>query len=124
MGTSLVYFSTKDTHTPRWGVQKGNHVHVLSLDAPHHADVMSIYFNARSDFDAAISPDGIDAGTVTWHSPVSRPVQLIAQGLNYADHRDEAGLSANAAGRRKPYFHESKCESLRSKRYDLAPCKL
>ena len=92
MGTAVVRFST-NTDTPAWGVQRGEVIHRLELNASHHRDVMSCYFDRPAEFDAAIGNTSIAIEEATFHSPLSEQVQLFAQGLNYADHRTESGLS-------------------------------
>ncbi|MBE9540594.1 MAG: fumarylacetoacetate hydrolase family protein [Proteobacteria bacterium] len=94
MGTAIVRFSTS-VDAPAWGVKRGEHVHRLALDAPHHRDVMACYFDNRSQFDAAVSDTAIAVEDASFHSPLSEQIQLFAQGLNYADHRSESGLSTN-----------------------------
>ena len=94
MGTSLVRFTTADAPTQRWGVLVQSQVFPLSIssiDSDHHRDVMEIYYSDRARFDASISATGIDATSVEFQAPLSREIQLLAQGLNYASHRAEGG---------------------------------
>ena len=91
MGTRLVRFTTEQTSAERWGVLVGEQVFALSLEADHHRDVMAAYYSDRTRFDASISTEGIDAASVEFESPLSREIQLLAQGLNYASHRAEGG---------------------------------
>jgi 2-keto-4-pentenoate hydratase/2-oxohepta-3-ene-1,7-dioic acid hydratase in catechol pathway len=92
MGTAVVRFNTV-SDAPTWGIQRGEVIHRLELDASHHRDVMACYFDKRAEFDAAIEDASIAIEEATFHSPLSEQVQLFAQGLNYADHRAESGLS-------------------------------
>jgi 2-keto-4-pentenoate hydratase/2-oxohepta-3-ene-1,7-dioic acid hydratase in catechol pathway len=63
-----------------------------------HREVMGLYFNDRSAFDAAVSQELVAISDVVLCSPVSGDVQLFCQGLNYADHREEGGLDDGANG--------------------------
>lgn len=97
MGTRLVKFATEGQGAPRWGVLKGDQVFPLSIDAEHHRDVMEIYFSDRASFDASVAGTGIDATSVELQAPLSRRIQLLAQGLNYATHRVEGGYKGETA---------------------------
>lgn len=46
---------------------------------------------------AGSKPSWIDHRDVTWHAPLPAPSKIVAIGLNYADHTDEAGLDAPAS---------------------------
>lgn len=94
MGTSVVRFTTSESDELHWGVYREGKVHPLALAANHHRDVMQMYFERRSAFDAAISNIAIAENDLVYQAPLSTDIQLICQGLNYASHRVEGGLKA------------------------------
>ncbi len=96
MGTSVVKFNHGSSDQELWGVLSGDVINPLNLVADHHTDLMDCYFNDRARFDAAIESTEISQKDVTFVSPISRSVQLFAQGLNYVDHRAESGLEVDA----------------------------
>jgi 2-keto-4-pentenoate hydratase/2-oxohepta-3-ene-1,7-dioic acid hydratase in catechol pathway len=91
MGTAVVRY-THGGNSGQWGVLKEGRVHALALDYEHHADVMAAYYANRADFDQAIAAEGIDSQEVSYEAPLSKRIQMFAQGLNYASHRAEGGL--------------------------------
>lgn len=107
MGTSLVSFSTENSTQPRWGVLREGSVHPLDTNLKHHRDVMALYFEQRADFDAAIAAEGIPTGELSYHSPLSKHIQMFAQGLNYASHRDESGISNAEEASQNLFFYKS-----------------
>lgn len=97
MGTRLVRFTAPNQRTPGWGVLTQDQVFPLAIDSDHHRDVMDLYFSDRAGFDAAIASAGIAAESVEYEAPLSRRIQLFAQGLNYASHRAEGGFKGETA---------------------------
>lgn len=95
MGTSVVRFTTSESDELHWGVYKEGKVYPLALAANHHRDVMQMYFERRATFDAAVSNIAIAENDLVYQAPLSTDIQLICQGLNYADHRVEGGLKAH-----------------------------
>ena len=95
MGTSVVRFTTSESEDIHWGVRKEGRVYPLALATNHHRDIMHLYFDRRDAFDAAVNSIGIAESDLSYQSPISADIQLICQGLNYADHRVEGGLKAN-----------------------------
>ncbi|MFT4518909.1 MAG: 2-keto-4-pentenoate hydratase/2-oxohepta-3-ene-1,7-dioic acid hydratase in catechol pathway [Halioglobus sp.] len=95
MGTSIVRYSTAESSSPQWGVMAGDSINPLSINSDHHKDLMALYFSDRAAFNGSIDSATVSAGSVEFHSPLSRDIQLLAQGLNYADHRAEGGFDAN-----------------------------
>ena len=81
MGTRLVRFVTEGQGAPRWGVLKQEQVFPLSIEADHHRDVMEVYFSDRAGFDASIAETGIATDSVEFQAPLSRRIQLFAQGI-------------------------------------------
>ncbi len=96
MGTSIVKFS-KDSETQSdWGILKGDSVYPIKQSFLHHRDVLDCYFNTRDRFNSLIAQDPVLSATLKFHSPISDDIQMFAQGLNYASHREEAGLVQEA----------------------------
>ena len=91
MGLSIVNYSTGENDQGTWGVLRDTGIYPLRSDFADHRLLMAAYFNEREQFANAIDDTPVDAGHVTFNSPVSRDVQLYCQGLNYADHRAESG---------------------------------
>lgn len=91
MGLSIVNYSTGEKEQGTWGVLRDSGIYPVRGDFFDHRDLMAAYFNERERFDSAIGDTPVDAGSVTFNSPISRDVQLYCQGLNYADHRAESG---------------------------------
>jgi 2-keto-4-pentenoate hydratase/2-oxohepta-3-ene-1,7-dioic acid hydratase in catechol pathway len=92
MGTSIVRYKTAKNEALSWGVLRGENIFAVDLKMETHRDVMDLYFNNRSDFDAAISQSRAPMAGVQLCAPVSDDIQILCQGLNYADHRAEGGL--------------------------------
>lgn len=93
MGTSIVRYKTKKNRALSWGVLRGENIFTIDLKMDSHRDVMDRYFNDRLDFDAAISQATIPLANALLCAPVSDDIQILCQGLNYADHRAEGGLN-------------------------------
>lgn len=93
MGTAVVNFSETGGATPSWGVLRGDAIHPLDVPVASHRELMDLYFSDREAFDAAVEERSLSCAEVTLDSPISTDVQLYCQGLNYADHRQESGLS-------------------------------
>jgi 2-keto-4-pentenoate hydratase/2-oxohepta-3-ene-1,7-dioic acid hydratase in catechol pathway len=107
MGVSIVRFSNAGNDSVSWGVLRDETVHPLALDYDHHRELMECYFNNRSTFDAAISDRGVDARELRYHAPLSKRIQMFAQGLNYASHRVEGGLSAAVEDEENLVFYKA-----------------
>ncbi|MEM7100102.1 MAG: fumarylacetoacetate hydrolase family protein [Pseudomonadota bacterium] len=91
MGVSLVRYLA-DQGEPSWGILDQNNIRRLDVTNEHHADVMSLFFGNRDAFDEALSGSVTALDQVELLAPLSRRIQLIAQGLNYVDHRIEGGF--------------------------------
>jgi 2-keto-4-pentenoate hydratase/2-oxohepta-3-ene-1,7-dioic acid hydratase in catechol pathway len=96
MGISIVRYTRDTASTPAWGVLREGQVCPLALTAGHHREVMDAYYQDRAGFDAAISPVGVAAGSISYLAPLSQDIQLLCQGLNYASHRAEGGLKEDS----------------------------
>lgn len=93
MGTAVVNFSEASGDSASWGVLRGDVIHPLRVPVASHRELMDLYFSDRGAFDAAVEERSLSSDGVTLNSPISTDVQLYCQGLNYADHRQESGLS-------------------------------
>lgn len=93
MGLSIVNYSIVDSSESAWGVLREGNIFPLRGEYPSHREVMSAYFSNREQFDSCISEDALASEKVAFNSPVTSDVQLYCQGLNYADHRTESGVS-------------------------------
>ena len=91
MGVSILRYE-KNQSQSCWGVLHKNQIRELDIESQHHADVMSLFFSDRVAFDDALSQEIISVDEVKLLAPLSRQIQLIAQGLNYVDHRAEGGF--------------------------------
>jgi 2-keto-4-pentenoate hydratase/2-oxohepta-3-ene-1,7-dioic acid hydratase in catechol pathway len=90
-----------------WGILRDGQVYPLELAATHHREVMDAYYKDRAGFDAAISPVGVAAGSVTYLAPLSQDIQLLCQGLNYASHRAEGGLKEDSHADENLIFYKA-----------------
>ncbi len=93
MGTAIVNVNRRGAEGSSWGVLRDGVIHPLKAQYASHTELMDQYFSDRAAFDAAVEAHSLAVEEVTWNSPVSNTVQLFCQGLNYADHREESGLS-------------------------------
>ncbi|MEM9256787.1 MAG: fumarylacetoacetate hydrolase family protein [Pseudomonadota bacterium] len=91
MGVAVVRYALPDTPT-RWGIVRDQTVHTLNLEGDDHRELMRCYFESRETFEAAIGGSVGTLSEVTLSAPLRRDIQLLCQGLNYADHRLEGGL--------------------------------
>jgi len=92
----LVTFST-EAHGPRLGVVEGEQVaDVCTVDdrlPTRMEELLAGGAEARAAAAAALSgAPRLPLAGVTLHSPVLRPPKILAVGLNYADHVEEAGM--------------------------------
>jgi 2-keto-4-pentenoate hydratase/2-oxohepta-3-ene-1,7-dioic acid hydratase in catechol pathway len=96
MGISVVKYAGKGDDNACWGLLRGGGIHRLEGDYATHREIMAAYFAGRDAFANAVHEQRIAIEDVAFHSPIASDVQLLCQGLNYADHRAESGAS-NAA---------------------------
>ena len=90
MGTSVVKYKSTSGDSA-WGVLKNDAIYPLANNYEHHAELISHYFDDRAGFDLSLADQPV-AGEISFLPPLSERTQLFAQGLNYADHREESGL--------------------------------
>ena len=93
MGISIVNFSETAGSSASWGVLSDDVIRPLKTRYASHREVMASYFAGREAFAADMDEQTVSAGAVELHSPISSDIQLFCQGLNYADHRAESGVS-------------------------------
>ena len=91
MGVSVVRFERAD-HGVRWGVLRGGEIAVLGTDYPSHRELMDDYFDRPQQFHDE-SMARVALNDVSLLAPITRDVQIFCQGLNYATHREEGGVS-------------------------------
>jgi 2-keto-4-pentenoate hydratase/2-oxohepta-3-ene-1,7-dioic acid hydratase in catechol pathway len=93
----LVTFSTADT-PPRVGVVVGDQIVDVTAHDRAIPDRMEAFLEAgqeaRSAAEAALEAGAprLPIADVVLHAPVLRPGKVLAVGLNYADHVEEAGM--------------------------------
>ena len=107
MGTSIVRYVEKETQTPLWGVLNQTGILRLDLAVTHHSELMDLYFQDRSRFDAVLADNSIKTSDVKFLSPLSTSTQLFAQGLNYASHRAESGVKVDADKEENLIFYKA-----------------
>jgi len=93
MGISVVNYTKGNSSDTSWGILRDEKVYPLQGQLSSHRDVMALYFSAREQFDASICDGGLEANSLQFNSPIAQDIQLFCQGLNYADHRSESGVS-------------------------------
>lgn len=91
MGIEIVRLETNEGE--RWGVRDRDEVAVLEHDYASHRELMAAYFAAPDGFDVSGLPR-VAASSVRLLAPVTPDIQIFCQGLNYASHREEGGLTA------------------------------
>lgn len=91
MGICIVRFECP-TRGMRWGVQQGQEIAVLEENYPSHRELMDAYFADPHGF-LNDGTERLTSDAVTLVAPVTRDVQIFCQGLNYASHREEGGVS-------------------------------
>lgn len=90
MGISIVKFQRLNSE-PQWGVASGQTISPIIQSFASHRDVMARYFAHPEPLktDSAM----LQMKDVALLSPVSNDVQIFCQGLNYASHKEEGGLT-------------------------------
>jgi 2-keto-4-pentenoate hydratase/2-oxohepta-3-ene-1,7-dioic acid hydratase in catechol pathway len=93
MGISVINYTAANNTGSSWGVLREGSIYPLQGQFIDHREVMACYFSRRDTFDASIAQDPLASDSIHFNSPISNNVQLFCQGLNYADHRSESGVS-------------------------------
>lgn len=94
MGISVVNYTAGDNADSAWGVLREGSIYPLQGPYADHREVMACYFSKREMFDAGVAQIPLKSDSIHLNSPISQNVQLFCQGLNYADHRSESGLTS------------------------------
>lgn len=79
-----------------WGVRDGDQVAPLAMQPPNLRSLIL----QRDEFLHPANLDGTrtNLSEVEVCAPVSRPLRVVCQGVNYASHREESALSASSRG--------------------------
>ncbi len=93
MGISIVNCTETKSGETFWGVLQANKIYPLAEQYPSHRELMAAYSANPAAFKDVNNDHFVDAEKVQFNSPISADVQLFCQGLNYADHREESGMS-------------------------------
>lgn len=98
MGMAIVRYRLQDQKTEHWGLWQQGAVYPLSTSATTHQSLMAEYFQDPTVFreQCANLPEAL--ADIALLSPIDTTVQLFCQGLNYADHRKESGVTDDVAG--------------------------
>ena len=90
MGLSIIRYTIKNNDKISWGILK-NQKEISPIPAAYgHLSQLIDKFSDNAATWNAIAPS-LNIADVNILSPVTKPCKLICQGLNYADHREEAG---------------------------------
>lgn len=93
MGISVVNYCENSDGNSTWGVLREGAIYPFKTGYASHREVMARYFSEREAFDADVEQRALSKDAVHFNSPISSDSQLLCQGMNYADHRAESGLS-------------------------------
>ncbi len=93
MGISVVNYQDSIQKAGAWGILQEGSVYPISTPYRCHRDLMAAYFSDAEAFKADIKNSALPLDGLQFNSPVSSDVQLFCQGMNYADHRAESGIS-------------------------------
>ena len=91
MGIKLVHY--KQDHATKWGVLVDDVIRVISQDF----ETLKELLNNREIIAETANDESVDTvnlSAVELLSPVTRPAQIVCQGVNYGDHRLETGYEA------------------------------
>lgn len=95
MGTALLRVGKDKDSAAFWAVLRNQQAFALDFNNAHQRDLIDFYYKQRDAFESAIDSNAIDPESLHYFSPLHQQTQLFAQGLNYADHREETGSSNN-----------------------------
>lgn len=94
MGHYIIKF--KRSGKEQWGVQKDGKI--IPLVAQPHS-IQHLIASQGSFLDVSnFERDSLDYTQVELMAPVSSPLRVICQGVNYASHREESALSSSSKG--------------------------
>ena len=91
MGISIVKFDQPGNETA-WGIIDKHKIAILNKAYLSHRELMDDYFGNPAAFNTT-ELTRVACSDVTFLAPVNDDVQIFCQGLNYASHREEGGVS-------------------------------
>ena len=95
MGFNILRYEHKGTAA--WGVQKDDHVIPFAQDVAELKTILvEEHLAAATQLAENEGPGSISMSDINILSPVTRPTRLLALGVNYHDHREEAGSDQHA----------------------------
>lgn len=94
MGQSIVKYAHAEQEV--WAIKKGEELFDLSSQPHDLADLIQNKHTYTAP--GNLEEKGKSIQSVTLLAPVSLPVKVVCQGLNYASHREEAALAAASKG--------------------------
>ena len=89
MGYNILRFQHKGT--TQWGVLKGSKIAPFASGVSQLKEILANHLETASSEAKNTVSGSIALDEVSILSPVTRPTRLLCLGLNYYDHRDEAG---------------------------------
>jgi 2-keto-4-pentenoate hydratase/2-oxohepta-3-ene-1,7-dioic acid hydratase in catechol pathway len=89
MSRTLIRYT--ENGSPQWGVQFGQHITPLRVDAASTGDLLARHWEQL--WDVAPTQAAIVRDSVRLLAPVTTNQQFICQGVNYRSHVQESGLS-------------------------------
>lgn len=94
MGQYIVKY--KENDQSYWALKKGNQVATLKKQPQNLADLIQHQKTFLDQDNLSQEKKTFDALSLL--APISKPVKVVCQGLNYAEHREEAALHASSKG--------------------------
>ena len=92
MGLSIVRVKRPD-EAQVWGVVLEQEVALLGENYPSHRELMTHYFLDPKAFDVK-DLERVSYSKANLQSPITSDIQIFCQGLNYASHQEEGGVTA------------------------------
>ncbi len=94
MGKSIIKFIRNNSSY--WGILRGDKIFPLMVQPPN---LRAIIENQETYLlEGNLGKESFDFQQVEIFAPVSSPMRVVCQGLNYASHRTESGLSDKSSG--------------------------
>ncbi|MGB1142167.1 MAG: fumarylacetoacetate hydrolase family protein, partial [Halioglobus sp.] len=93
MGLSVIRFTTAEQDGPCWGMLRGDQVYRLPWQDEQLSGIMENLVARRAEADSAAEDTGLTLDDVRLFSPLTPDCTLLCQGLNYASHQEEAGMT-------------------------------
>lgn len=96
MGLSIIRYCEENKPTPRWGRITNDLIFELPWPASSLHDILANKPEWVASALACSEDSGLTVSDVRLLSPLTSDATLICQGLNYAQHQEEVGLSEGA----------------------------